>query len=74
MNKPRRAMLAQAADLIQEALNILSQVEEEERDAFYALPDGLAASERGQKLEENADTIASVYSEIENAMTELADL
>lgn len=68
MNNQRRARLAEATALITEALNILTEVEAEEREAFEALPEGLAASDRGQKLEENANDLSEAISEIENAL------
>lgn len=74
MNNQRRARLAEASALITEALNILTEVEAEEREAFYNLPEGLAASEKGQKLEENADIISAFISDAEDAISALQDL
>lgn len=74
MNNQRRARLAEAAALISQALEILTELEAEEREAFEALPEGLAASDRGQKLEENADSLNDAICEIENAICLIADL
>jgi hypothetical protein len=61
MNKSRRKKIEQALDLLREAA-------EEERDAFDNLPDSLRDAERGQKMEEAADALDEVVSSLEEVL------
>lgn len=66
MNHDRRSRLEKAVLLIEEARDIIESCEAEERECYDNLSEGLQASERGQKYEENADTLADVVAELEN--------
>ena len=54
MNKQRRKQLSEAIELIDKARGIISEVYEEENNAFYNLPESLQESEAWLTLEDNA--------------------
>ena len=60
MNAARRKELSKAIDLIEQAKEIISAVAEEEREAYYNLPEGLQESEMGEKMNEIADDLEYV--------------
>ena len=74
MNKARRKELKKAYDLLVEASIIIEQMRAEEQDAFDNLPEGIQYSERGQQMEEYADMLDEIYSNIEDQQSELADV
>lgn len=57
MNKLRRKQIAQAIDLIEQAMSILEQVKDDEQEAFDNLPANLQGSERGETMEEYIYTL-----------------
>lgn len=61
MNNERRKKIEQALDLLREAA-------EEEREAFENLPDSLRDGERGQKMEEAADALDEAVSSVEDVL------
>lgn len=71
MNAQRRKEIQKAIALIEEARTILDYVAEEEREAYDNLPESLQYSERGERMEEIADSIESVCSELEDQVSEL---
>ena len=57
MNAQRRKEIAKAISLMEQAREILDATAEEERDAYDNLPEGIQYSERGNLMEEYADTL-----------------
>lgn len=74
MNAQRRKQLARAVDLLMEARLIVEQCQEEEEECFYNLSDNLQMTERGQKLEENADTLSEIASDISDQEDNINDV
>lgn len=66
MNDDRRKRIDEAMEHISAAREILDTVIAEEQEAFDNLPEGLQNSERGQKMEETADSLYSVHSDLED--------
>lgn len=64
MNEQRRKEIAKAIALIEDAIAILDCAAEEEREAYDNLPESLQSSERGERMEECADAIENVSSEL----------
>lgn len=67
MNKVRRdslrvllSKLDELSPILDEAKEILQGVIDEEQDAFDNMPEGIQASDRGQKLQENVDDMQEV--------------
>lgn len=73
MNAQRRKDIAKAIALIEEAIAILDNVAEEEREAFDNLPESLQYSERGEQMEECADAIEDVSRELTDQIDSLND-
>lgn len=75
MNKERRRELQRAYDMLDNAKQIIEDAASMEQDAFDNLPEGLQASDRGARLEENsynldeaADAVISAIELVEGAM------
>lgn len=75
MNKERRRELQRAYDMLDNAKQIIEDIADAEQDAFDNLPEGLQASDRGARLEENsynldeaADAVISAIELVEGAM------
>lgn len=57
MNNARRKSVAEALELIEKERNILEEVKDEEQEAYDNLPESLQYGERGERMQENVDTI-----------------
>ena len=67
MNAQRRKEILRAADLIEQAREILQNATEEEAEAFDNMPESLQESERGQKMLEYIDSLETAVSQLEEA-------
>lgn len=65
MNKSRRKELSRIADELENLRDALDAVASEERDAYDNLPESLQESERGTAMEEAADELDDICSEME---------
>lgn len=65
MNNARRKSVAEALELIEKARNILEEVKDEEQEAYDNLPESLQYGERGERMQENVDTIEEYLSYLE---------
>lgn len=74
MNKQRRASLKEAVELLERAKSIIECVAEEEREAFDNLPEGIQYSERGEQMEEYADTLDEFYESIGDGIESLEEI
>ena len=74
MNAQRRKEIAKAISLMEQAREILDATAEEERDAYDNLPEGIQYSERGDQMEEYADTLERVFAEISDYIDELQEV
>lgn len=72
MNKLRRKQIADAIDLIEQAMEILEQVRDDEQEAFDNMPENLQGSERGEVMEEYIYTLESFLDELD--IGELQDI
>ena len=66
MNDDRRKRIDEAMEHISAARELLDTVIAEEQEAFDNLAVGLQGSERGQKMEETADSLYSIHSDLED--------
>ncbi len=78
MNKARRtqvekelAAVRDAMDAMRIALQNLQDLAAEEQDCFDNMPEGLQASENGQRIEEIAQSFESANSTFESAIDEV---
>jgi DNA repair ATPase RecN len=73
MNNERRKQIEEAQNLLDNAREILDLAANEEQDSFDNLPEGLQASERGERMEEIATQLADVVTILEDAFETLND-
>lgn len=69
MNNQRRNEIQKAIEKLETIQDNIDFIAGEERDAFDNLPESIQESERGQKMEEAADTLE----EVKDAISELVD-
>lgn len=74
MNRERRKELEAIVSELDSLLDRLSDVRDEERWAFDNLSEGLQQSERGMKIEENADNLDFACDEINSTIDELREI
>lgn len=73
LNQERRRALQKAQRLLEDASEMVSQIMDEERDAFDNLPENLQDSERGSKMEDAIDAMESAIDSISEAIQYLDD-
>lgn len=73
MNNERRKRIKEACDKIWEATYILTEVKEEEEEAYYNLPEGIQMSERGEQMNDNVYTLDDAVSTLEDLETTLEE-
>lgn len=66
MNKQRRKVIQDAADLIAQAQELLNIAAEEEREFYDNMPESLQGSERGQRADEVANFLEEAASALED--------
>lgn len=73
MNKARRQELLDVASALSEAKDRLSEIREEEQDAFDNMPEGLQCSSRGDAMQEAIDEMDGWYDEIETIQSSIEE-
>lgn len=68
MNKQNRKELDRAIVLIEQAQSIIQNIRDEEDEKFNNLTEALQQTERGQKMEQNVDTLDSALSSCEEVI------
>lgn len=71
MNNARRKIKREAIMLLSSALELLETIADEEEEAYYNMPEGLQASERGEEMSNNIDTLQDAIGYIEEIIEEL---
>jgi type II secretory pathway pseudopilin PulG len=71
MNKQRRNEISKATALIAQARELLEAVRDEEQEAFDNLSEGLQQGERGQQIEENANTLSEACDGLEGIESDI---
>tara|TARA_E500000318_G_scaffold112008_1_gene133321 strand:+ start:8482 stop:8706 length:225 start_codon:yes stop_codon:yes gene_type:complete len=74
MNNNRRKRITDITDKVKDLLGELVAIEEEEREAFDNLPESIQYSEKGQTMEEAADTLQTFIDNVESEIEELNEL
>lgn len=74
MNKQDRRQLQEAIDLINQANEIITIVKEQEEVKYDNLPEGIQESERGDKFQENIDSLDSAVYDIESVIESLENV
>ena len=74
MNKDRRKELALAWDMLDEVVCIIERCRDDEEDAFYNLPEGIQASEKGEQMEEYISEMEDALGEIASAIDTITEI
>lgn len=73
MNKERREELLEVTDLLDEAIERISEIREEEEDALYSLPDSLQESSRGFAMQDAMDTLDGFVDAIDKTRNQIEE-
>ena len=73
MNNERRKNLEKAKALLDDALDIVSDMAAEEQDCLDNMPENLEGSERCSKMEEAVDFLNDAIENIESAVKNIDD-
>ena len=74
MNKIRRKRIQEAISKLEEAKQILEEVQVEEQDAFDNLPGSLQDSGKGEQMCDNISFLDDVVSDLDDQMGQLEEL
>lgn len=74
MNKVRRKRIQEAISKLEEAKQILEEVQVEEQDSFDNLPGSLQDSEKGEQMCDNISFLDDVVSDLDDQMGQLEEL
>ncbi len=73
MNNRRRADLRNAADFIRQAKQLVDMVKDQEEFSYDNLPEGIADSERGEKMEYAIDLLDEASDDLDSALDKIND-
>lgn len=73
MNNRRRADLRNAADFIRQAKQLVDMVKNQEEFSYDNLPEGIADSERGEKMECAIDLLDEASDDLDSALDKIND-
>lgn len=68
MNAERRKQLTKIVEQLELLRDDVSQIKDEEQDAFDNMPESLQQGERGQASEQAIDSLDSAYTDIDSAV------
>ena len=74
MNKQRRSKLSEAIVHLDSALQIISDVRDDEQDALDNMPENLQSSDRYSEMENAVDTTDEAIDEIEDISESLGGI
>ena len=74
MNKQRRKALDEVHSKLMTIVEELEDIEAEEEDAYYNLPEGIQNSEKGEKMQEYVEIISSTRYQIDEMLGYIWDI
>tara|TARA_R110002020_G_scaffold38379_4_gene115341 strand:- start:141 stop:389 length:249 start_codon:yes stop_codon:yes gene_type:complete len=74
MNQARRLRIAKIFSKLTDLESNLEELEEEEQDAFDNLPESIAATERGDQMQEFVEVLRAAASQITEARSDLSEM
>ena len=74
MNKARRKRLKEANELLDQAMNIVSECAEEERERYDNLPESLQYAEAGERMSEAADGLEEIPDSIQDIIDQITEI
>lgn len=73
MNKQRREELLDVADYLQDAIDRLTEIRDDEQDAFDNMPEGFQNSARGDSMQDAIDTMGDWETDIDSLRSKIED-
>lgn len=73
MNKPRRAQIAKAVDLLKEAQSMLESAKDEEQGYYDNMPESIQGGARGDEAQEWIDLLDQATANVEHAISDIED-
>lgn len=73
MNRDRRDRLLDAASQLTEAIDTIREVQEEEQEAFFNMPEGFQSGSRGENMQIAIDKMEGFVSQIESVQSDIED-
>lgn len=74
MNKYRRKRLEEANELLDQAMNIVSECAEGERECYGNLPESLQYAETGERMSEAADSLEEIPDSIQDIIDQITEI
>lgn len=74
MNKKRRKKLEQAQIMLDNAVSILEDVQEEEQEAYDNMPESFQEGEKGEKAQSAISSLEDAVSSIEQTISSLGEI
>lgn len=74
MNRIRRKELERAAELLEQAREIIEAVKDEEQEAFDNMPESIQQSERGETMEGYIYTLDELCDTLSDAQDSVAEI
>lgn len=74
MNNARRRRIAKIFTKLTDLESNLEELEQEEQDAFDNLPESIAATERGDQMQEFIEVLRAAASQITEARSDLSEM
>ena len=71
MNKNRRKAIAEVRDILESANSNLEVIRDEEQESFDNLPEGIQASERGERMYECIECLEAAIDNLSEAIDNL---
>lgn len=73
MNKQRRQQLYDATSSLDDAIGVIQDVQSEEEESFYNLPDGLQVSDTGDAMQEAIAALDVFVEKIDQIKMDIED-
>lgn len=73
MNKERREELLEVTELLDEAIDKISEIRNDEEDALYSLPESLQESSRGFSMQDAMDTLDEFVDSIDKIRSKIEE-
>lgn len=73
MNNGRRKILASIEKLLEDLEGQLSIIAEEEQETFDNMPEGIQESEKGERIQEAADELEEIVSDLSDLRERLLE-
>lgn len=71
MNKSRKLLFNDVISALEEAKDILTDIQSEEEEAYDSLPESLQESERGEDMQYWIDFIDDTYADIDDVINQI---